>query len=371
MKMRSWLIVPGLAVGLCTLAAGCDDKPPPNPAETADAGPAQPVLDQDLQAAMEAASATPPASKGASAPDGPPTSGIFDPGQAEKILAKGAPAKIELLSEGAEPRVTIARAAAGAKQKAMLTVGARMAGSPMPTLEYALSLEAPKPKDEADPLTVLIKVGSVTLAKEQRGQVPAELEKQFGKLKGMEVRYDLEPSGAGRNFAYTLPKGSEGLDTLVRSMVETLSSLVIAAPEKPVGVGAYWMVTDWATAIGADVLRYRVFRVEAIDGNIATLSIDLRKYAANAKVELPLGAKPVAVDLSQFESKGKGKTMSQGSLLADMAEINDGMALRIAMGNQQQVAQNEGTATLAGQKASKELVRRRCEAHGLWAESRY
>ncbi len=346
-------MVPGLALGLCTLASGCDDKPPPNPAETTDAGPAQPVLDQDLQAAMEAASATPPSAKGANAPDGPPANGIFDPGQAEKILAKNAPAKIELLSDGAEPRTALAHAGAGAKQKATLTVGARMSGAPMPTIEYGLSLDAPKPKTEGDPLVVSVKVGSVALSKEQHGQVPPELEKQIGKMKGMEIHYELEPSGAGRNFTYSLPKGAEGLDTPARSMVETFSGLIVAVPDKPVGVGAYWMVTDWSTAIGADVLRYRVFRVEAIDGNVATLSIELRKYAANAKVELPLGPKPVAVDLGQFEGKGKGKALSEGLLLANMAEINDGMALRIVMGNQQQIAQIEVNATLAGQKASK------------------
>ncbi len=61
------------------------------------------------------------------------------------------------------------------------------------------------------------------------------------------------------------------------------------------------MVTDRATAF-TDVVRYRVYRVEKLDKDSASLSVDVRQYATHEDVDIA-GQK---LSIQHFESVGKG-----------------------------------------------------------------
>src|SRR5688572_27716245 len=111
MKRRAPLFRAAFAAITVTLAlaqAGCEDeKKKETPAS--DAGPTtQPLLDGKLGEAVAAAGASAAAGKGAAkgnaAADGPPEKGFFEPGSADKAHARGAPPKVEILSDGNEPR---------------------------------------------------------------------------------------------------------------------------------------------------------------------------------------------------------------------------------------------------------------------------
>lgn len=334
-----------LAVHLGPL--GCNEPPKPTKeTELPDAGPTQAVLDQKLEAAMQAAAAS--TATPAADPGGPPQNGVFGPGLADKALPPGAPAKIEILSEGNGAKVTLPVPAAGAKQKIAFTVAARMAGGAMPTLTYAIGLEASKPKDAAEPVRVTGKVSAVNVPTEQAGMLPEELKKEIAKLKGTEVTYVLDANGAAHDFAYKLPKDAGALDTPVRAMVETLSMLTIVSPGKPLGQGGFWMVTDRGTSLGAEVLRYRLYTITGVSGGDVELTVKTRQYATSAAITLPMGEVPTRVDLGQYESQGDGKVKAApGALFSPTGDIVQTTAMRLLRGNQQSMAQVEVTASLA------------------------
>jgi hypothetical protein len=332
---------------LLPLFLGCNEPPKPTKeTELPDAGPTQAVLDSKLEAAMQAAAA--PSAAPSADPDGPPQNGVFGPGLADKTLPPGAPAKIEILGEGSGATVTLAVPAAGTKQKIAFTVAARMAGGAMPTLTYALGLEASKPKDATEPVRVLGKVSAVSVPPEQAGMIPEDLKKELAKLKGTEVSYVLEANGAAHDFAYKLPKGADALDTPVRAMVETLSMLTVVAPGKPLGQGGFWMVTDRGTSLGAEVLRYRLYTITGVSGGDVELTVKTRQYATSASISLPMGDVPTRVDLAQYESQGEGKVKAvAGMLISPTGDIVQTTAMRLMKGSQQSMAQVEVTANLA------------------------
>ena len=136
-------------------------------------------------------------------------------------------------------------------------------------------------------------------------QIPKDLGDQLAKLKGSEIRYLLSPQGVISESAITLAKGADAnLELIVRQLVEAVGLLTPPLPSKPVGVGAYWMATDRLTSAVVDVVRYRVFRVEKIEKDRATLNLEVRQYVAKSEVDAGGGQKLSAV---QFDSLGKGK----------------------------------------------------------------
>src|SRR4051812_12110885 len=113
LDMKSPSIRPALvlcAVALASaLAFGCDKKEKEHDAEgekaAADAGSSkasQVAADEpDLARAMNSVAAA-RANPSAGSAGGPPPTGIFGPGEADKAAAKGAPASLTVGSEGSE-----------------------------------------------------------------------------------------------------------------------------------------------------------------------------------------------------------------------------------------------------------------------------
>jgi hypothetical protein len=330
--MNALLRFCGLAV--LVLAAGCEDKNmvPADAGEVADSGPAKPALGGKLGAAVEAAEAgqgRKPAGNGGSK-DGPPENGIFPPGGADAALAPTVPAKIEVISDGAEPRVALALALAGDEQKGLITTGVSVAQQGgLPPMDFSLSYKIDRPKDAKKdaapgPLPIVVKVTSVAPGKEIAGRLPADAADAIGKLKGSEIRYTLAPNGVISGLQATLSKDADPkLDLSFRVLVEAITLFNVPLPDKPVGVGGYWMVTDHSTPINVDVVRYRVFHVQQIDKDKATLTVDLRQYSVKDEVDLGAITAGKKMKLDRFDSQGKaGINWSASSLLQPANEMS-------------------------------------------------
>ena len=81
----------------------------------------------------------------------------------------------------------------------------------------------------------------------------------------LQIRVDFRvgPDGAGANFHVDTQKGVDpAFKDALQGLADTLAMLVLPYPSKPVGVGAYWMVTSRDTLIGLDVVTYRLVKVE-------------------------------------------------------------------------------------------------------------
>lgn len=363
---RSWAsssVLPPFALAMGLAAAGCEDdkKISATPAETATAEPARKqALNGKLAAAVKAAeSAQAPSAR---SENGPPEKGIFAPGAADKVIAAGAPAKVELLGEGAEPRVSLAYAPTDGEQKGSISVALRQQGRGAP-VDYTLALKIDKPKgDKAKDekkteapagFRVVATVAAIALP----AQAPREAADQFSKLKGSEIRYLLAPQGTMSEISFSLAKGADaGLEQALRQIVEGLGLVAPILPAKPIGAGGYWMVTDRPSGSLVDVVRYRVFRVEKVEKDRATLSIEIRQYAAKSEVDAGEGQK---LTLDGFDSVGKGKTdwTAQGLLPAHSdTQVRASAEVRVqgAQGAQQARLQVETAVKVAGPSGEKD-----------------
>lgn len=317
---RSWAACSVLLLSLGLAAAGCgDDKKADVDAGELDAGQKQ-ILTGKLGAAVAAAESARAKPGDAKSDNGPPETGVFEPGAADKAVPPAGPFKVEVLGEGAEPRVQLAFAAPGDEQKATIVLVNRQMNS-LQSFEYSLAIRVDKPKDEKakddkkdakktdaarGPLRVIAKVLACVPTADIRSQVPKEAIEALAKLKGSEVKYQLL-DGVVSDFSYTVAKDADPAhEGTLRALGEALSLASVPLPNKPVGKGGFWMVGDRAASSGIDLVRYRVFRVESIEKGHAVLAVETRQYATKGDLDLPQ-AKGQKVSIDRFDSQGKGK----------------------------------------------------------------
>lgn len=343
-NLRSWAASSALLFVLGAAAVGCGEEKKVSAVEE-DGGAADPARKQaalggKLAAAVKAAESAQAPSKATQ--DGPPEKGVFAPGAADKVLAPGAPPKVEVLGEGADPKVALELTPSDEEMKESISVAVRLGqqGGAL-GVDYGIAYKVDKPKDKPkddkkdaaarEPVKVSGKIVAVTPAP----NVPRDLVDQIVKLKGTELKWTASAERGATDITYTLAKGADaGLSTLVSPLVEAIGMISPPLPSKPLGVGAYWMVTDRITSSIVDVLRYRVFRVEKIEKGQATLSLEIRQYAVKNDVDAGGGQK---LALEQFESSGKGKTEwnARGLLPSrSEAQLRMGMAGRVQTGQQ-------------------------------------
>ena len=359
--MRTALVL-SVASLLSALLLGCDKKETQRDSEdesAADAGkgkakPSKAETDEpDLAAAMENVSAD-RAPAGAAAPGGPPPSGIFGPGEADKAAVKGSPATFTLGSDGSEPRVLLGPGPKpGSKRSG--TVDLATQSDPQQgaiPIQFNVTVEAQKPKAEGDAggsLTTV--VTKVTSAKINAPGVPADLSAAVGKLKGSSVLYQLGADGAAKNVHSDIPKGVDpAFRDPVQGLADLLVGLALPYPTKPVGVGAFWMVTTRDVLMGLDVVSYRLVKVEKVEGNVVSLSLNTKRYAASPTFELE-GLPPDAPKtMGEFRAQSEGKLMvAVGDPFPKSSEVQSliAAALGPADSKQRAMVQVQTRATLS------------------------
>ncbi len=269
------------------------------------------ALDPELAQAMAAASvgAAPgsmPAQEG-----GPPPNGIFQsPAAADKEAPSAAAPRLVLGSEGSDPKLTFspARLEAGSKRSGKVQVSVQQGQSGGLPIEFTLALESQKPK-EGEAAPDLVKMSArVSGASVPVQGVGKEIEGAIAKLKGARIEYLVAPDGAGTGYKTDLPKGTAGdLALWLESLRDTLALVTLPMPSKAVGSGAYWMVTSREGVLGLDLVTYRLVKVEEIKDGVATLSVNTKRYAASAALNLP-GLPPNAPrEMSEFQNVSDAK----------------------------------------------------------------
>jgi hypothetical protein len=355
--------------------AGCEDekeKPSAVDAGAPDSGANQALLGGKLGEAVAAAAAPgasgAPTSKPTAAVEGaPPVNGIMGPVAADKAHPPGAPPKLEILGEGSEPRVSLApKLAAGTEQKITLSV----TRSQMPlSIDIAVAFKVDKAKDDkkkkpdankgkdaeaapAGPAGALAIVGKIEGASvTAQVEVPEDFTKTVTSLKGSQIRFFMTPDGSASGFTREVAKGTDkALDpeleaiigSFIESFIEAFSTILAPVPQKPVGVGAYWMVTDRGKTLGVEMVRYRVFRVLSAGPEGTKLAVELRQYSTAPSLSVPnQQGGEMALKLDKFESQGKGEvTWTAAGFLPSAGEMQtQTQALAIPPGQPAQRAQ--------------------------------
>jgi hypothetical protein len=367
-----------VAASLAVVACGSDNGSKPTDAGVPDA-PKGPVLGGKLGAALAsaeaAASSAAPAKDKAKDGDQPPETGVFADGEADKRQPRGAPPKIEVISEGLEPRVQLVTRPDVPEQKTTIGVTMRMGQGRLPNIDFSLAIKpdtakadkpkaGDKPKDEKPaeaaagaPVHMAATVVGTSLPSTQG--IPKELLDTIAKLKGTVIHYDLSAAGAGSNYAIELPKAAgEGLELVLDALVDALSMFTVALPSKPIGKDGYWLASDRAkTAAGIEVVRYRVFKVQKIDNGAVTLTMTLRQYSADQKLKIDAGPQKGELGIDGFESQGTGTVIWKAdSFLPMRGDMNERVLAKLSTGpgappaprGQGPAVQTELTGTLGG-----------------------
>lgn len=322
MRSASALLV-GLWLGSACLVA-CEDKPKTQPKAEVDAGPVGRPVDPNLAKAVAAASANMPV---AAATNGPPPTGVFPPGEAEKRLGKTGLPGVELGNEGSGTKINLAEAMLpkpGAKQTLQVQLSFQPGPRVPPVItSFELAFEALKPKAPAgeaakaeegaapsapQPVDVVVKFTKVSPGP----GVVGELAKRLGELKGTKISYQLAANGGAMGMTLELPKNASlDVEDLARGVAENLMVGLIAYPTKPVGEGAVWMASSRDPHQGVDGVAYRMVKLSGLEGDGGPgtkfeLEINSKFYAADSSIKrpgIPAGVNPV---VQQFRSEGQG-----------------------------------------------------------------
>jgi hypothetical protein len=318
-KTRSSL---SIALAVAALACACDDKKPPSDSPQPDASAgndkyatADPKLAKALQAAASATSSN---------ENGPPPDGIFPPGVGNQRHAAGAPTKIDVVSDGADPRISVEPTASAPASwygvgglRLGLQMGQRVA---MPTIDLALAL-GPAKKDEGGADLLLIEFKKASPDKEQLGQLPPGTDKEIASLEGTQVRMKVTPDGRESDLQVMLGKSAHPeLERLAQSAAEAIVFAMVPLPTKPVGVGAQWIAETRMPLSGVDTISYRAYRIKSITGNRVHLTVEVKSYATTADVQLQ--GIPKGATLEQFEAEAQGEMeLVRGDALARMSDV--------------------------------------------------
>jgi hypothetical protein len=361
--MRTALVL-SVASLLSVPLVGCDKKETqrdPEDESATDGGkgkpkPSKAATDEpDLAQAMENVAADRTPALGA-APGGPPPSGIFAPGEADKAAAKGSAATFTLGGDGSEPRVLLGPGPKpGTKRSGSVDIATQ--SDPQQgaiPIQFTVTVEAQKPKAEGDAGAALTTVlTKVTGAKINAPGVPADLSAAVGKLKGSSVLYQVGADGAANNAHAEISKGVDpGFRDPVQALSDLLVGLALPYPTKPVGVGAFWMVTTRDVLMGLDVVSYRLVKVEKVEGNVVSLSLNTKRYAASPAFELE-GLPPDAPKtMAEFRAQSEGKlTVTSGEPFPKSCEVQSLIAAALGPADSKQRAmvqvQTRASLTLA------------------------
>lgn len=286
------------------VTSGCEKKEPASETvQRTDAGvPKAEALDPDIAQAVAAASAARAKNSGPQQ-GGPPANGIFAPGAADHEMARGAPPKLTLGSEGADPKVNFmpAQPKPGTKQNGTITIAQSQGGIPV---EFGVAFEAQKAKTDGAPIPVVVRVTSARVAV---AGAPPDVESKVAGLRGAKVEYEVLPDGAGTGYHFELPKSvPPELGDSVRSLSDVLAVITLPYPQKPVGVGGFWMATSRDGVLGLDLVTYRMIKVEKVEGSKVTLTVNTKRYSTSSNFDLP-GLPPDAPrTMTEFQSVAEG-----------------------------------------------------------------
>jgi hypothetical protein len=340
MHAKTWRLGLGLTA-ILAVSSGCKDEKKPgieSPAPSAEIK--KPALDPALAQVVASASAQAAPTKPTA--EGPPESGVFGEGAADRELARGAPPRFTMGADGAEPRVSLSSMLPKGVTALRLRFSSSSGGRGTLPLDFRLAVEpigaTPKPSEAGKGGDYAARVVAVDVDTAQVAVADPKLKTELGKLRGSRIRFKLAPSGAGSDFSIERAKTAnvEFEDTL-RSLSELLATLLFPYPEKSVGAGAYWMATTRENVLGMDTVAYRMVTVEKVEGDSLSLKLDSKRYAASQVApELPgLPPSAGAARIEQFKSVGQGTiTVTRGSVLPTEGKLNQELIVFLSLSNQ-------------------------------------
>jgi hypothetical protein len=167
------------------------------------------------------------------------------------------------------------------------------------------------------------------------------------------VTYVVAQNGEGSGYGVEVPAGAPpDLSIWLETLRDAIALVAIPVPAKPLGVGAYWMVTSREGVLGLDLVSYRMVKIEAMDKGVATLSVNVKRYAASPALDLKGLPDSVPKEMAEFQSATESRLeVKPGSGFPLGGELSSALAIGLGpapapgpnqRGQQQQQQQQQG-----------------------------
>jgi len=256
---------------------------------------------------------------------------------------------VELIEPGAEPRRELRYDFSKAETQTFKMI-----------MDMAMAIQVGamnQPRTELPPVHMVMKVepqevtpdGSLryrfdltsTGLDESAGADPRMVEAMRAELKkteGMSGWALVDARGFTKKADISVPAGAGAqLKDLVNRMKNQIEQMSAPLPEKPVGVGARWLVTQ---PVSNEMLKFSqkaTYELKAIEGDVIEMHIDIAQEAPPQDIEAP-GMGDASARLVALKSGGSGKTVVDLAELVPTSEISTSMSMEVeirAQGQQQ------------------------------------
>jgi hypothetical protein len=256
-----------------------------------------------------------------------PKSGILSAGEADKILAAGAPARIRVLDPGSDPAEKAAYAPKAGESQALrfdfgMKLGISTAGQKAPAVlvpPQVVDLDVKtESADDGGAAVAMILRGITMQAQEGVDQDTADqLTKQLTGLRGYTVRERVSSHGAASSFKTEVPDAfPKGAEQLLSNMNGAFRAMIPRLPEEAIGTGAKWQVLSREDDSGTSLVQLADWTLKERSGDKLTLEFKAKQLAASDVVKLPTGMpEGVSTKLSKFT------TTVTGSIVIDTKQM--------------------------------------------------
>lgn len=254
-----------------------------------------------------------------------PPKGIFAPGEADKLIAKGAPAVVRLVDPGAEPRSPLryALTPGNATTETSLDVASKASAISMnlPRMTMTYDYVVAAPQGALWPVTATLKSTKVDGGSGPGAMLAGMLRPQFKKLEGLTFTYQIDDRGRVSNMKTALSgRNSPDLADILRTLNSSQQAMSLALPDEPIGKGGKWQVITRAPDSGMDLLQEVICTLTDRKGPMATIDMSIRQFAAS----------------DQVTSGGKTSTIKSFTSSATMHTEGEMSAIVPKTGNMQQ-----------------------------------
>jgi len=126
-------------------------------------------------------------------------------------------------------------------------------------------------------------------------------------MKGAKIEYLVGPDGAGTGYRYDVPGGASELVDYLRVLSDTLALVTLPVPKVPLGAGGFFMATTREGVYGLDLVTYRMVKVEKVEGQTVTLSVNTKRYASSKRFDFTGLPPDLPREMIEFDAASDGR----------------------------------------------------------------
>ncbi|HEY9653703.1 MAG TPA: DUF6263 family protein [Coleofasciculaceae cyanobacterium] len=246
-----------------------------------------------------------------------------------------APAQVELLSAGAEPRQEL-RLSPIPNSKEVMTITTNMEA--MSSVEGQAMPKFPVPTSVMKMETTITKVdpngdihaefsytdADIVADPSVPPEIVKAMQSALNQLVGFKGSFITDNRGHIKSGNFVLPEGG---DPMVRQLIEQVSNSLeqfsSPLPAEPIGIGAKWRVSSALDIAGMKLSQNAIYELVDLKDNVATLNVTIDQQASTQRITSPGLPPEASLTLKSLNSQGQGQIiMSLDSALPSRADLS-------------------------------------------------